>query len=90
MTRKRIPPHRVSKCTAENERWADQKIDKGLSPDVIAGNAKLTGTDRRQSTGTIYKIIEKNRQSGGRCNENDLGRGASTAKTGRAHLAKES
>ena len=64
LARRRIP-RRVSQCTAENEKWVDQQIDKDLSPDVIAGRAKVTGASRRLSAGTIYKIIEKNRRNGG-------------------------
>ena len=64
LARRRIP-RRVSKCTAENEQWVDQQIDKDLSPDVIAGRAKQTGVGHKLSAGTIYKIIEKNRREGG-------------------------
>ena len=62
--RRRVP-RRVSKCTAENERWVEQRIEKDLSPDVIGGRAKVTRASRRLSAGTIYKINEKNRRDDG-------------------------
>ncbi len=64
LARRRIP-RRASQWTAENEPWVDQQLDKDFSPDVIAGRAKVTGAGRRLSSGTIYKIIEKNRRNGG-------------------------
>jgi IS30 family transposase len=56
---------RVSLCTPENEILVMKQLEADLSPDVMAGRAKLTGKGPALSPGTIYKLIEKNRNRGG-------------------------
>jgi IS30 family transposase len=63
--RKEIP-RRVSLCTAGNEILVMKQLEAGLSPDVMAGRAKLTGKGPALCAGTIYKLIEKNRNQGGK------------------------
>lgn len=64
-TRRTIPRH-PSKCTAGNEILITKQLGADFSPDVIAGRAKLTGMGPALSTSTIYKLIEKNRDKGGK------------------------
>ncbi len=59
-------PRRVSLCTPGNEILVLKELEADFSPDVIAGRAKLTGKGPALSTGTIYKLIEKNRNAGGK------------------------
>lgn len=58
-------PRRPTKCTPENERFVRVQLEEDFSPDVIAGRAACTGKGPALSTGTVYKIIEKNRNEGG-------------------------
>ena len=64
-TRRAIPRH-PSKCTAENERLVMKELEADFSPDVMSGRARLTGKGPALSSSTIYKIIEKNRDRGGK------------------------
>ncbi len=57
---------RPTKCTPENERFVRAQLEEDFSPDVIAGRAADTGKGPALSTGTVYKIIEKNRTEGGK------------------------
>ena len=64
-SRKAIP-RRPTKCTPENKILVSSQLEKDFSPDVIAGRAKYTGKGPALSTSTIYKLIEKDRDQGGK------------------------
>jgi IS30 family transposase len=64
-TRKAIP-RSPAKCTLENHRLVEDQLREHLSPDVMAGRAKLTGEGPQISASTIYKIIEQDRDDGGK------------------------
>lgn len=59
-------PRRPTKCTPENERFVSRQLAEDFAPDVIAGRSDYTGKGPALSTSTIYKIIEKNRDQGGK------------------------
>ena len=63
---RRAIPRRSTKCISENEILISRQLEKDFSPDVIAGRAGYTGTGPALSTSTIYKLIEKNRNQGGK------------------------
>jgi IS30 family transposase len=59
-------PRSPTKCTPENRRLVENLLLEDLSPDVIAGRAKLTGEGPQICANTIYKIIEQDRDKGGK------------------------
>jgi transposase, IS30 family len=63
---RRAIPRRRTKCTAENEILISSQLEADFSPDVIAGRARYTGKGPALSASTIYKLIEKNRNRGGK------------------------
>jgi transposase, IS30 family len=64
-SRKAIP-RRPTKCTPENKILVRRQLEEDFSPDVMAGRAKYTGKGPALSTSTIYKLIEKDRDQGGK------------------------
>lgn len=64
-SRKAIP-RSPTKCTPENKNLVEEALGEDLSPDVIAGRAKLTGVGPRICCTTIYHIIEQDRDAGGK------------------------
>ena len=58
-------PRSPTRCTPENRRLVEAQLREHLSPDVIAGRAKLMGKGAQISANTIYKIIEQDRDDGG-------------------------
>jgi IS30 family transposase len=58
-------PRSPTKCTPENQSQVEKSLREQLSPDVIAGRAKLTGEGPQICANTIYKIIERDRDSRG-------------------------
>lgn len=55
-----------SQLTPENEILVQQQLEADFSPDVMAGRAKRTGKGPALSTSTVYRLIEKNREKGGK------------------------
>ena len=59
-------PRRPTKDTLENRIWVTEQLEADLSPDVMAGRAKLMGEGPALSSSAIYEIIEEDRKEGGK------------------------
>ncbi len=64
-SRKAIP-RRPTKCTPENKILVSKQLEEDIAPDLMAGRAQYNEKGPVLSTSTIYKLIEKDRDEGGK------------------------